>query len=203
LTLAQLLTVPIFSAVALACVVPAIRSGAVREYGIIPLVIGEAILVPLALATTAQLILRRGRGRERMVAVFLSSSAMSAAVAFLLLGAASVWDVYAAIAVGKGLPVDLVAFVIAMFGGVIATIVAIRELWPRAFPGRCPRCGRRALFPARDGSGGIVRSAIASFACDGCGLEVRVGSGGELIIVEGTSERSVPQPSALGLIGLG
>jgi hypothetical protein len=202
LTLAQLLTVPIFSAVALACIIPAIRSGAVGEYGIVPFTIGEAILVPLLLATTAQLILRRGRGRERLVAVFLSASAMSATVAFLLLGAASVWDVYAAVAIGKGLPVDLFAFVIAMFGGVIATSVATRELWSRAFPGRCPRCGRRALFLARGDSGGTGRSTIASFVCELCGLEVRLDGEGEVNVVEGPLERSRIRLSVSGLIGL-
>lgn len=173
-TLAQLMTVPIFAAVALACIAPALKSGAVRYYGLVPFLLGEAILVPLVLATTGQLILRRGRVRERLVAAFLAVSASSAFLTLLALVAVSLWDSYMAITLGMGVPLGLIAFVIALTGGLIALKAVIAGLWSRAVPGRCPGCGRRALHrdPAEDESGG--RSAALSFVCDSCGLRFRI-----------------------------
>ncbi|QDV37231.1 hypothetical protein [Tautonia plasticadhaerens] len=202
-TLAQLLTVPIFAAVGLACIAPALRTGAVRHYGLLPFLLGEAIFVPLVLATTAQLILRRRRARERAVAALLSVSASAAFLACLTLVAVSLWDIAVSVSQGMAPPVSLIAFVITLSGGLIALRVVIRGLWSRAFPGRCPACGHRALSPISTDDEFAGRSAASTFSCDCCGLGIRVDRRGEATVIDEDSGRCDPRASASMLIASG
>ncbi len=149
LSLGQLLTVPFFVAAAMACIVPAVRSNAVAYYGLVPLLFFEAILIPIVLALVAQFMLARNTGRDRLVAGLLWLSALVGRVAILLILAVTVWDLGISVLTGRGLPLDLLAFLLVLLGGLIALNEVALVLRRKVNMVRCPHCGSPSNAPAQ------------------------------------------------------
>lgn len=171
LSLGQLLTLPFFVAAAMACIVPAVRSNAVRQYGLGPLLFLEGIIIPIALALVAQVLLSRDSGRDRVVAALLWLSALFGRIAILVLVAVTAWDLVVGILTGRGLPPDLLAFLIVLVGGLIALNEVALVLRHKISEVRCPRCGHPANTQAqREDSLGHRRNATCSI----CGATITI-----------------------------
>ncbi|MEW4567218.1 hypothetical protein AB1L88_05060 [Tautonia sp. JC769] len=172
LTLAQLLTIPVFAAAALACIVPAVRSNAIADYGIVQFLFLEGIIIPVAMALVAQIMLTRETGRDRLVSGLLWLSALIGRVALLALAAMAVWDLVLSVSTGRGLPLDLLAFLIVLVGGLIALDEVALFLRERFREARCPRCGHPVT--TRDRPSTSVANAH-DIRCPNCGLTIHRG----------------------------
>lgn len=169
LTLGQLLTIPFFAAAALACIVPVVRSNAVAHYGIVQVLFLEAIMIPIALALVAQVMLARQTVRDRLVVRLLWLSALASRVAILAIAAVMVWDIGASVSTGRGLPVDLLAFLIVLVGGLIALNEVALVLREKLSVLRCPRCGHPMTSPNQPEN---ARLSSLERSCVNCGARL-------------------------------
>jgi DNA-directed RNA polymerase subunit RPC12/RpoP len=172
LTLAELLTVPFFVAAAMACIVPAVRSNAIEQSGIASFLFLEAIIIPIAMALVAQVMLTRESGRDRLVAGLLWLSAFAGRAAILATAAVTIWDLVASVARGRGLPLDLLAFLIVLVGGLIALNEVAPILRRKLNEVRCPHCGHPII--TRDQPEDPLVNRRDS-VCSHCGEVIRLG----------------------------
>lgn len=170
LTLAQFLTVPIFAAVALACIAFAVRSRAVELYGLVPVILLEAIAVPLAMTAVSLVVLRQGPARHRLVALLLGVAVLSAMLTLLILEALTIWDIGRSVANGLGVPIDLVAFAIFTGGGLLGLNAAFWALMPRIKRNRCASCGRTTATNDHDGGIDDQHSGDSPRVCEDCAV---------------------------------
>ncbi|RUL89385.1 hypothetical protein [Tautonia sociabilis] len=199
LSLSQLLTVPVFAAVVSGSLALAARSGLEKTFGIVTVIFWVAIGLPAALAITAMVLLRPGRGRERLVAILLAASGLALAVALLAIGFQAFADIGSTAARGDGVPVDLIALEIVILGALLALRSGLLALWSRIRPGRCPVCGRPAGEPDRDAPdpGGLLdgNSSWAPEDCASCsGIDPHGTPSAAADLSEPPGESGLPSP---------